>query len=292
LVALTALLIALSGCDDDDHRKDAGDVVPTDAVTDAPKVDAEDVVSDAPVMQQMHLRFANLSPGAPALDVCVQTAGRTTFTGPLASGLGITAGLQYTQVTEYIDLPIGAAVLRVVPAGATDCNTSLNGLSDFTLEALPANTTATVAAIGLVGGTNGTAFTLTVFLDDPAAPPAGEFRLTFVHVSPGTGPVDVGTLMDSTFTTLFDNVAYATTTASITGAAVPAPGVTIAVRLHGTTPGVGAFPLAVPGVVLAAGSNQTAYAIGILGNTATPLAMLLCHNFVEMNGLTQCAINP
>jgi len=241
--------------------------------------------------ETINLRVAHLSPDAPAVDLCVKL-GSGSFTGPVLKGLGVTAGLAYSQVTKYLTLDAGQYTARLVAPNAADCNTSLAGLPDYVLPSLSGGTYATAAAVGLVGGTP--AFTVKPFVDDYTAP-AGQGAIRFVHASPGTPPVDVGLLAGTTFTAIFTDVAFSNfdsgTGIDANGyyGAAPLTNVTVAARATGTT----ANALVVPGVSLAAGQTATAFAIGIIGNATTPLKALVCgDNAAPTGNLATCSVLP
>jgi hypothetical protein len=239
----------------------------------------------------INLRVAHLSPNAPAVDFCVKL-GSGSFTGPVLKGLGVTAGLAYSQVTKYLTLDAGQYTARLVAPNAADCSTSLASLPDYALPSLPGGTYATAAAVGLVGGTP--AFTVKPFVDDYRAP-AGQVALRFVHASPGTPAVDVGVGSGANFTALFSNVAFPDI-GSGTGidangyyAAAPLTNATVSARVHGTTTDA----LVIPGVSLPAGATTTAFAIGILGNATTPLSVLGClDNAPPVGNLADCFVAP
>jgi hypothetical protein len=272
------------------------------------------VVGDNP--QRAHVRFAHLSPDAPAVDVCLTPTG-TTFSGtPVLRGLAVTAGLSYSQVTTYVDLPVQAYDVRVVLATSTDCATG--AVPDTANIAVTDQLYATIGAIGdlapptVDGGAGGDAgsdggdaggpktdpsFKLKVFVDDHAAPsPAGNILLRFVHASPGTGAVDVGLGSGGAFTKVFDNVAFGTV-ATGTGidmngyvSTAPLAAQTISARLAGGSTDA----LVVPNVTIAAGNIATAFAIGNkTGDATKPLKVLLCSDSAAPAGaLTVCSVVP
>jgi hypothetical protein len=76
------------------------------------------------------VRFAQLSPDAPALDFCLAAHGTGDFQGPLlaqfaedaGSPLGAGApGLSFAQVSAYFTIDAGQYDVRLVAAGATSC---------------------------------------------------------------------------------------------------------------------------------------------------------------------------
>ncbi len=237
----------------------------------------------------IYVRVAHLSPNAPAVDFCVKE-GTGAFTGPVLESIGVAAGLPYTGVTKYLTLPAGQYTVRLVAPTATDCSASLAGLPDYTLPNLAGGTYATAAAVGLVGGTP--SFTVKPFVDEHTVA-MGKGAVRFVHASPGTPPVDVGVGSGASFTAVFTNVAFpdigAGTGIDSNGyfATDPLTNVTLSARVHGTT----ADALVVPGVSLSAGTTATVFAIGIAGDTTTPLRALVCGDNVAPTGnLSTCAV--
>ena len=246
--------------------------------------------SDKP--PSIHVRVAHLSPDAPAVDFCVE-AGTAGFTGPVLKSLGAADGLAYPQVTKYLALDKAAYTVRLVAPNAADCSTSLADLPDYTLPDLPGGTYATVAAVGLVGGTP--AFTVKPFVDDHEVA-SGKAALRFVHASPGTPAVDVGAGSGMDFTALFVNVAFPDAAAA--GGGIDANGylvtdpltdATISARVHGTT----SDALVIPGVSAPAGTISTAFAIGVLDSETKPLEVLAClDNDTPTGLLSTCSAVP
>jgi hypothetical protein len=248
------------------------------------------------------LRVAHLSPGAPAVDFCIAPHGTQTFTGPIMKSLGVTAGLAYTQVTKYLSVNAQQYDVRLVAPNAASCSTPLVAeLPDFTsLPAIPANGYVTVGAIGVIGNAT-TPFTLKAYIDESTAP-SGKIKLRFVHDSPGTPAVDVGTGTGSSFSPIFENVSYSNFAAQ--GATIDANGyatanpidasptapVTITARVHGTTTDALSIPLTAP---IAAGTVGSAFAVGLLTSTATPLQVVLCgDNGPPSGAFSTCLVAP
>lgn len=238
--------------------------------------------------ERARVRIAHLSPDAPAVDVCIAPAGSPYPAEPLLASFGSRAGLSYPQVTSYLELPAGAYDVRIVAASETTCENP--AVPDTTGVSLAPGLTATVGAIGTLAGAP--AFRLAVFAD-AATVSAGKAKLRFVHASPGTPAVDVG-IKDAhgTFTKLFANVSFGNVggnnlldnqgyleTAPLTA--------TVAARVANTT----TEPLAIPNVALGANQLATAFAIGILGSTHTPLSVLLCaDNTASTSLLATCTV--
>jgi hypothetical protein len=228
--------------------------------------------------ERAHVRVAHLSPDAPAVDICITTAGGE-FGQPLLASLGARVGLAYPQVTQYVDLPLASYDVRVILATETTCaNPAVPDTKGVTL-AQAVN--ATVAAIGDVD-VSGAAiadprFRLAVFTDSLDVAP-DKAKLRFLHVSPGTPAVDVGIYQSHGFVKLFGNVDFGHF--AVHGGIDPigyleadpltAP---VAARLAGGS----SDALLIPSVTLAGGTVSTAFAIGNkTGQGTNPLRVLLC----------------
>src|SRR5262245_58603572 len=161
-----------------------------------------------PTLGTAHVRVAHLSPDAPNVDFCVAPHGTGDFTGPILATNGHLTGLPYGNVTKYFDLDADQYDVRLVAPGAADCKTALGGLPDFTdLPNLPPETSATIAAEGLVAFGSTTPFALHLYIDDTAVP-ADMAKLHFIHTSPGTPPIDVGLGGGALFASVFSDIAY------------------------------------------------------------------------------------
>ncbi len=227
--------------------------------------------------ERARVRVAHLSPDAPAIDVCIAKAGSAYPAQPLLASLGSSAGLSYPKVTNYLEIPSGAIDVRIVLAGATSCENK--AVPDTNGIAVTPDLTATVGAIGKLAELQ-----LSVF-PDAVATTAGKAKLRFIHSSPGTPNVDIG-IKDAhgTFSKLFANVKFGTTLGYLDTAPLTA---TVAARVANTT----TEPLAIPNVSLAAGQIATAFAIGLLGSTKTPLSVLLCtDNATATSLLASCTV--
>jgi len=224
------------------------------------------------------VRVAHLSPGAPAVDFCIAPAGSGEYAGPVLAGAGASGGLEYSNITKYLDVEAIQYDVRLVAPASADCTTSLGGLPDFTnLPALPEGASATIAAEGHVTGT--VPFGLTAYIDDQAVT-FGKAKLRFIHASPGTPNVDVGLGGGALFTPVFEDVPFGS---SGTGyiETPPIDHGEISARASGTTADV----IAIKPVAIPAGTIATAFAIGEIGNPHAPLDVLLCIDNEPASGL-------
>jgi hypothetical protein len=250
------------------------------------------------------VRFAHLSPDAPAVDVCVRPVGSSTWVGvtPTLRSLGATAGLSFAQVTRYLALTPGQYQVRLVAPGSLTCIAALGGLPDVTLTSLPGGARITVAAAGRLAPPPGTpGLLLRTAVDGNTRPALGRIHLRFAHFSPGAPNVDAGILSGASFTPVFTNVAFGNIAAPtgsepVTGYLPTAPlaGATLQVRAAGTSTAV----LTIPGVSLPAtvsrGTAVSLFAVGLVGGSgAQRLSALVCNDRVPAAGvLASCARVP
>ena len=144
------------------------------------------------------VRIGHFIPDAPAIDVCLKPTGTSAFSGKFVQQ----GGLNFGSVSARSSVDAGTYSLRIVSAGAADCNTSLGGLGDVNLVPIDGDTAITVGLAGLLSGSGSTQVLAENFVDDAAAPASPGVKLRFLHLSPELGPVDVGTLSGNTFSKL------------------------------------------------------------------------------------------
>ena len=240
--------------------------------------------------QRAKLRVAHLSPNAPAVDVCIAKSGTPYPAQPLLASFNSRAGLAYSQVTSYLEVPADSYDVRIVLASETTCANP--AVPDTTNVAVANGLTATVGAIGLLGGSPG--FRLGVF-GDAVTVTAGKGKIKFVHASPGTPAVDVGvTNAHGVFTKLFPNVSFGS--AGAPGGFLDSAGyfetapvtTTISARLAGATTDA----LTIPNVTIGAGEIKSAIAIGSSATPHNPLRVLLCTDNASASLLASCIVAP
>jgi uncharacterized protein DUF4397 len=142
-----------------------------------------------------HVRIAHFIPDAPGIDVCLKPGGTAAYSGKFINQ----GGLNFASMSSRTEVDAGTYSLRIVSASATDCNTSLNGLGDISLDGFEGDTPYTVALVGLLSGSGSGSVAVKNLSDDTSTPTSPGVKLRYVHVSPELGPVDVGVLSGSTF---------------------------------------------------------------------------------------------
>jgi hypothetical protein len=203
-VASTAIAGSMLACSDDFTPKvtDGGG---DGAVPESGAVDAlADAVDAAPVLQTA-VRLAHWSPDAPSLDVCLAPHGTAfvgapmmaTLVGALDAGDGGSSGLSYTDVSAYIDVPVGQYDVRLVAAGASDCSAGI--VSDLTdLPQFFFNSFYTLALIGeMAPDDGGPPLRAVVYADDTTSPPSTDptepyVGIRFINAAPDVPSADIG----------------------------------------------------------------------------------------------------
>lgn len=183
--------------------------------------------------QKSQLRVAHLSPDAPAVDIWLD-------------GTRVLENVPFKAVSNYLEINSGSRRIQVSPAGAT---TPI--VIDATVT-FDANKAYTVAATGLTATND---LKPIVLVDDRTADPA-KAKIRFVHTSPDAPAVDIAVKNGPV---LFSNVKFreAGNYLSVAPASYD-----LEVRLAGTA----TVALNVPGVVLAANTNYTVFAVGRVSN--------------------------
>jgi hypothetical protein len=216
----------------------------------APSTGTSSVIADS----RAAIRVGHLSPNVPAVNVSLNRAGTTTNLLSLPN-------VSFPTVSGYARVPSGAVDASVALASnpATPVLT-LNGAN------LAANTSTSVFAIGLLGGTGTQAVRLAAYADD-RAPVADRAKIRVIHLSPDAPAVDVVALAanGSIATRLVTNLAFPNATP--TPLLVTAGTYTLAVVPTGASTPV--LPTAAGATVtVTAGQVLTIAAVGCL-NTAT-----------------------
>jgi Domain of unknown function (DUF4397) len=210
VIALGGLLFACTTTNNNGPGRDAGSPRGEDAST--PTADGSATVDGAPgdagdaaVTPGAYVRIANWSPDAPAVEVCFNEAGASSWTGQVprfarivAAGDAETladagaAGISFPQVTSYLLITPGSYEVRLVVAGAADCS---KPVVDLAMVTLAVSSYATIAALGEATPVGmDPPLSLVPFTDEVSAPP-GQIALRFINASPSPTltPADLGT---------------------------------------------------------------------------------------------------
>jgi hypothetical protein len=146
-----------------------------------------------PPQNKAWVRFGNLSPDAPALDICVRPSGSANFGSPVLAANGVPGGLSYPAMSKVVFIDPGTLDFRGVAAGG-DCSTPVGG--DLTAQVLDAHGTYTLTAVGqLAPGAEGP-YRLQQYIDHQEAPASGKARFRFTNVIPNAPPIADGQTAD------------------------------------------------------------------------------------------------
>ncbi len=166
LVAVAAVLtVAWLGCGDDTDQ-DAG-----------------------PPQDKAWVRFGNLSPDAPPIDMCIRASGSQSWGSPVLARNGLDAGLAFPAMTKVVYIDPGTLDFRSVAPGG-DCSTPIG--PDRTAQTINAHGTYTVAALGeLAPGAVGP-YQLIQYIEHQEAPAAGKARFRYTNAVPNSAALADG----------------------------------------------------------------------------------------------------
>lgn len=260
--------------------------------------DGDAAVQDAGAEEEVAittLRFAVLSPDAPAVDFCIAPYGTSSFGTPLiaqiADQLDVDGsdGLSFGQVSVYMQVPAGRYELRIVESGDSSCSTKL--IADVTLASLTNDAWHTIALVGdlSVAGADPAA-SIAVFEDDSEGK-IGYAKLRFIHAAPGLGALDLGLRAgDGDFEALFSGVRFGQVGTVSPFGLLDANGYLKtdalsdqSVEAHETSGETGRELLG--NVTVAAGTLGTFFAVGgKTGDTGSPPHLLWCEDLAGVGG--------
>jgi len=146
-----------------------------------------DAGPSGPPQDRAWVRFGNLSPDAPALDVCVSPMGAGQWGSPLL-GSGVPGGLGFPSMSKVTYIDAGWLDFRAVAPGG-DCATPIG--ADLTAQQLNEHGTYTITAVGLLnpGTTSGGPYRLQQYIEHQEPPDAGFARMRFLNLAPNAPPI-------------------------------------------------------------------------------------------------------
>jgi hypothetical protein len=204
------------------------------------------------------IRVGHLSPNVPAVDVSLNEAGTSTTVLSLPN----------------VSFPADSGY-AIVPAGSYDASVALASnpaTPVLTLDgaSLPAGSSTSVFAIGLLGGTGVQALHLAPFADD-RVPVEDKAKVRVIHLAPDAPAVDIVALNSSggIAATLVTDLSYPNATA--TDLEIAPGSYTLAVVPTGASTPVLPTPAGVT-VTLNAGQVVTVAAVGCLNTSSGPCA--------------------
>ena len=147
----------------------------------------EDAGASGPPQDKAWIRFGNLSPDAPALDICVSPMDAGTWGSPVLAASG-QQGLAFPSMSSVTYVDAGWLDFRAVAPG-TGCATPVG--IDLPAQQLNPHGTYTITAVGLLapGATSAGPYRLQQYIEHEEAPDAGMARLRVVNVSPNSPPL-------------------------------------------------------------------------------------------------------
>ena len=238
------------------------------------------------------VRFGNLSPDAPAIDVCVSPMGSGQWASPVLGG-SVQGGLAYPAMSKVTYIDAGWLDFRAVAPGG-DCSKGVG--PDLTAQQLNAHGTYTITAVGLLapGVTSAGPYRLQQYIEHPEPPDAGMARFRFVNVSPNAPPLWDGVTDGGTWAVQFTDAEMpfrknASGVGIIDGYQDISPNPALPLTIRATrpqeTPNLYSAPVDFrPGVITAV------WAIGLVGGTGEQrLGYFICDEGApDAGGTTTC----
>jgi len=149
----------------------------------------QDAGPSGPPQDKAWVRFGNLSPDAPAIDVCVRPSGAQSWGSPVLAGNGLDAGLAFPAMSRVIFIDGGTLDFRSVPPGGS-CDTAVG--SDLTAQDIAAHGSYTITAVGELAAGSVGPYRLQQYIEHTETPAAGKARFRFVTVIPNAPPIADG----------------------------------------------------------------------------------------------------
>jgi hypothetical protein len=234
------------------------------------------------------VRLVNLVSDAPAFDVCLRTHG-TDPSSPFDVGPLFARGIASSEASAYVGIAPGAYDVRIVPGGASDCATRLDGIPDRT--DAPTFEPQGYASIVAVGSLGKSFLGLDVHADERSVSP-GRAKLRFVHGTMAAPALDVGTGAGDGFVPLFAGVSFRSVGAGDANGYVeiaPNSDATLVLRVAGRT----FDTLTVPGFAFADETITTLFSIGFAGQGGKLVgSMLRCSDAPNDVSASSCAVVP
>jgi hypothetical protein len=181
---------------------------------------------------EARVRVIHASPDAPAVDI-------------YANGNRVLSNVPFKTASDYLSVPAGSYTFEVRPAGAAPASAPVLSAT----ARLEAGTDYTVAALGRLAEIKAG-----VFIDNNAAPAAGNAHVKVIHASPDAPAVDV---YANNSVAVVQNISFGEAQGPVP---VPAGTYNLQIRPAGTTQ----VALPVDGVAVQAGRVYTFVAVGLL----------------------------
>ena len=144
---------------------------------------------NGPPQNKAWVRFGNLSPDAPHIDLCVKPSGTQSWGSPVLGKNGLDAGLAYPAMSNVTFIDPGTLDFRSVAPGS-DCNTPIG--PDLTAQTINAHGTYTITSVGqLAAGATGP-YQVIQYIEHDEAPASGKARFRMTNVIANSAPLADG----------------------------------------------------------------------------------------------------
>ncbi|HZX40707.1 MAG TPA: DUF4397 domain-containing protein [Myxococcaceae bacterium] len=250
--------------------------------------------ASGPPQNKAWVRFGNLSPDAPPIDICVSPMDAGQWGSPVLAGAGVQGGLTYPAMSRVTYIDAGWLDFRAVAPGG-NCSTPIG--IDLTAQQLNEHGTYTITSVGLLnpGTTSGGPYRLVQYIEHQESGDAGMARMRFINLSPNAPPLWDGVADGGAWVSQFTEVEVPFKSfAAGTGAygviydgyqdMVPNPALPLAIRATRPqdTPNLYQGP-----IPLRAGTITAVWVIGLLGGTGERrLGYFLCDETPAADGGT------
>lgn len=142
-----------------------------------------------PPQDKAWVRFGNLSPDAPPIDLCVRASGTTDWGTPVLAKNGLDAGLAFPAMSRVIYIAPGNLDFRAVAPGG-DCSTPIG--PDLTAQVINPHGTYTMTAVGQLTPGGVGPYMLLQYIEHQDPPAAGKARFRYTNVVPNSAPLADG----------------------------------------------------------------------------------------------------
>ena len=138
---------------------------------------------NGPPQNQAWVRFGNLSPDGPAIDLCVRPSGTQSWGSPVLGKNGFDAGISFPAMTKIVYIDPGTLDFRAVAPGS-DCSTPIG--PDLTAQTINAHGTYTIAALGQIAPGAEGPYQVIQYIEHQDPPATGKARFRFTNAIPNS----------------------------------------------------------------------------------------------------------
>jgi hypothetical protein len=246
-----------------------------------------------PPQDKAWVRFGNLSPDTPAIDICAKPSSSTSWGSPILAANGLPGGLTFPAMSKVIYIAPGTLDFRAVTPGG-DCS-ALVGI-DLTAQDLNPHGTYTITALGLLAPGAQPAYLLQQYIEHQESPDAGFARMRFINVIPNSPPIYDGLTDGGVWDVQFSEAempfrknASGATLGLIDGYMDMPPNPALPLTIRATPPQTNPDLYVAP-INLRAGIITAVWAVGLLGGTGNErLSYYVCDETpAAKGGQTSC----